>query len=586
MKKIFTLIVSLSLISFAFAQSARTVLIEEATNASCGPCASQNPGFNALLNANLNNVVSIKYQAPFPGYDPMNEHNPVDVDTRMSYYPGITGVPTAMIDGVIPTYGNYPGFGNAYAGAPGAYTQAMIDHATSFTSPFDIDISYVLHPEEITVTVTATCSEAVSGPLRLHIGVIEKEINFSSPPGSTNESDFFGVMKKMLPDGNGTSMLTSYEPGEEFTLTQSWTLANIYDMDEIAVVAFIQDQTTKEVHQAGFDDSGVLEAVYNIDVAAISYENMDVNCESVTNPSFEIRNNGSDTLTSLDIEYDINGTIGTYNWTGSLAFFETATIELGEIEFTSDDDNTLMITLSSPNGDGIDENTANNNLEIPVPVSQETTLGITVKVYTDNYPGETSWKIRNSANLVVASATYGSGSAAGGPNALIMHEHYVLLEDAFDCHSFTIYDSYGDGLAYGPPGQIYGYEVIDGFGETVISLLGGEPTDLNFGSSNENKMTTTDVLSVEKSVLNSSLSLYPNPTSTNLNIAFELERNDHITIDVMNIVGQIVSSQDFGTVSAGYTLKTINVSDLSSGIYLVNITANDGVITRKITVSE
>lgn len=586
MKKIFTLAMSMALVSFTFAQSARTVLIEEATNASCNPCAAQNPAFNALLNANTTNVVSIKYQAPYPGYDPMNQHNPVDVATRMGYYPGITGVPTAMIDGIVPTAGNYPGFGNEYPGAPGGYTQTMIDHATSLTSPFDIDISYILHPEEITVTVTATCTEAVSGELRLHIGVIEKEINFSSPPGSTNEKDFFGVMKKMLPNGNGTIMATSYEPGEEFTSTQSWTLANIYNMDEIAVVAFIQDQTTKEVHQAGFDDSGELEPVYNIDVAAVSYEDMDVNCESVTNPSFEIRNNGSDTLTSLDINYDINGTTGIYNWTGSLSFFETATIQLGEIAFTSDDDNTMMITLTNPNGDGVDENTANDNLEIPIAVSRETTLGITVRVYTDNYPGETSWKIRNSAGQVVASESFPGGSAAGGANALTMHTYNVVLEDAFDCHTFTIYDSYGDGMSYGLPGQTYGYEVFDGFGEPVISLLGGEPTDLNFGYSSENKMTTTDVLSVGESNLNASLSLYPNPTNSNLNIAFELESNDHITVDVMNIVGQIVSSQDYGTVSAGYTLKTINVSDLSSGIYLVNITTNAGVITRKITVSE
>jgi len=34
------------------AQSQRMVLIEEATNASCGPCASQNPAFDILLNQN------------------------------------------------------------------------------------------------------------------------------------------------------------------------------------------------------------------------------------------------------------------------------------------------------------------------------------------------------------------------------------------------------------------------------------------------------------------------------------------------------------------------------------------------------
>ena len=33
----------------SYAQTARVTLIEEATNASCGPCAAQNPTFQAYL---------------------------------------------------------------------------------------------------------------------------------------------------------------------------------------------------------------------------------------------------------------------------------------------------------------------------------------------------------------------------------------------------------------------------------------------------------------------------------------------------------------------------------------------------------
>ena len=54
MKKVITLIV-LAVCAAGFnlnAQSTRLVLAEEFTQASCGPCASQNPTFNNLLNAN------------------------------------------------------------------------------------------------------------------------------------------------------------------------------------------------------------------------------------------------------------------------------------------------------------------------------------------------------------------------------------------------------------------------------------------------------------------------------------------------------------------------------------------------------
>ncbi|MFT6998115.1 MAG: hypothetical protein ACJAQ4_001874, partial [Cryomorphaceae bacterium] len=114
MKKIYLSAIVCLLTTFSFAQSERLVLSEEGTNASCGPCAAQNPSYNALLDNNTDNVISIKYQWYFPGFDPMHEHNPDEANARLAYY-GINGVPTATIDGVIPDVSP------SYAGAPGAF---------------------------------------------------------------------------------------------------------------------------------------------------------------------------------------------------------------------------------------------------------------------------------------------------------------------------------------------------------------------------------------------------------------------------------------------------------------------------------
>ena len=63
MKKLLSLFLGLGMLS-SFAQSpvnkvpqpksVRATLIEEFTNASCGPCAAQNPGLNNLINTNWN----------------------------------------------------------------------------------------------------------------------------------------------------------------------------------------------------------------------------------------------------------------------------------------------------------------------------------------------------------------------------------------------------------------------------------------------------------------------------------------------------------------------------------------------------
>ena len=74
MKKAFT-IYCLALFVFGLttnAQTTRLVLAEEFTQASCPPCASQNPAFNNILNTNGTKVVAIKYQTSWPGVDPMN----------------------------------------------------------------------------------------------------------------------------------------------------------------------------------------------------------------------------------------------------------------------------------------------------------------------------------------------------------------------------------------------------------------------------------------------------------------------------------------------------------------------------------
>ena len=70
MKKITLALVAMIGYAAITAQPTRLVLFEEFTQASCGPCASQNPAFNALLAANSAKAISIKYQTSWPGVDP------------------------------------------------------------------------------------------------------------------------------------------------------------------------------------------------------------------------------------------------------------------------------------------------------------------------------------------------------------------------------------------------------------------------------------------------------------------------------------------------------------------------------------
>lgn len=67
---------------------------------------------------------------------------------------------------------------------------------------------------------------------------------------------------------------------------------------------------------------------------------------------------------------------------------------------------------------------------------------VTVTILTDNYPGETTWEVRNSGGTVVGS---------GGPYSATGTTYTTDLCLADGCYDFIINDSYGDGIccAYG-----------------------------------------------------------------------------------------------------------------------------------------
>jgi hypothetical protein len=104
-------------------------------------------------------------------------------------------------------------------------------------------------------------------------------------------------MKRMLPTDQGTNILATMAVGDEVTLTQSWTLANIYDKNQLAVVAFIQDNTSKEVHQTSYSaPQAVVPDVKMNSIATASGEAL--TCANNADLTVNIKNNGPSPLTS------------------------------------------------------------------------------------------------------------------------------------------------------------------------------------------------------------------------------------------------------------------------------------------------
>lgn len=254
MKKLYIILATGIITLTANAQSQRLVLMEEFTQASCGPCAAANPAFNALLGNNTSKVVPIKYQTSWPGVDPMNAQYPAAVGARVSYY-SCSSVPFAVMDGTPVTGANYTGY-------PGNVTQAKINNEYAISSPFSINVSHYLSNDQdsIFITATITCTQQFNGAnyLRGHIVLVEKHIHFTTAPGSNGETDFYNVARRMYPSQTGTSLPLAWNVGDDSVISIKAALPSyIYDVNQLAVVCFVQDNGTKEVLQAGYSISPV-----------------------------------------------------------------------------------------------------------------------------------------------------------------------------------------------------------------------------------------------------------------------------------------------------------------------------------------
>ncbi len=476
MKRKFTLLVILcALFAFqGFAQSPKMVMIEEGTQASCGPCATQNPDFDALLDANEDKVIVLKYQTSWPGFDQMNLDNPDEVQDRVDYY-AIQGVPTGIING---SY--IPNDCDFYDGAPACLSQADIDAAYTSAAAFDLNLNAGFENGILSVTGKLTANEAVSGDFRLRIALAERTIEYADVPGGTNgETEFHHVLKKFITGSLGTDLEDSWEAGDEYNINETLDLAgiNIYNYSTMEVVAFIQDDNTGDVFQAAKDADVTITVASANNATAFRVGGLPVGVcagEQTIEPVFTLQNGGNETLTSVDVVYSVNGgSPETYAWTGSLGTLEREDITLPAYTFTATSTNTLSITVQNPNG-MMDEDSSDDTFEADVPLAAQTSNNIVIlELVPDNYGAETTWELRNEAGDVL----FSGGPYENGNSDPIVVE-MLLTDDG--CYDFEIFDSFGDGICCG-----FGegsYTLSDGDG--ALLLAGGE-----FTSSESQPMT-------------------------------------------------------------------------------------------------
>ncbi|PLX12561.1 MAG: hypothetical protein C0598_05760 [Marinilabiliales bacterium] len=208
-------------------------LFEEFTSSTCAPCASFNAQFVPWCNTHADEIILLKYQMNWPGSgDP---YYTAEGGTRRSFY-GINAVPDLI------------GMGTNINTSTSA-AQAILDQAQNMSTTFDIASSFTMSGTTINVT-TNIISFANTSSMKVHNVVIEK---ITTENASTNgETEFEHVMMKMFPNGNGTSQSFTSGVPVQFTYSYDMSTTNVEEFDDLMLVVFIQDPSTKQVYQAAY----------------------------------------------------------------------------------------------------------------------------------------------------------------------------------------------------------------------------------------------------------------------------------------------------------------------------------------------
>lgn len=348
-------------------------------------------------------------------------------------------------------------------------------------------------------------------------------------------------------------------------------------------------------------------------------------CDVTVTPAVTIKNHGIETLTSLDINYNIDGgTTYNYEWTGSLVTNASETVILPAVA-TTEGEHTIEVTLENPNGnpdadasDNVSESEFLVNLgALALPLQQgfETSgfpydgytlynpdggegwertddgaatgdYSIYINHYNNDAPGEIDEFVVPAYDFTgltevfftfdVAYALYtASGEFSDTLEVLVSDDCGATWESVYKKANPDLQTAPVHTINFKPEDDEWRNESID-----LSSYIGQDQVFVKFRTITdyENNLYVDNINindgTIPQGILNNTddfaLNLYPNPTGGDVTIRFNTPDGGNYTVQVYDITGKLV----YATTTATHTsvnLLSIPASTLQSGVYRVQL---------------
>lgn len=285
-------------------------------------------------------------------------------------------------------------------------------------------------------------------------------------------------------------------------------------------------------------------------------------------PEIIIRNNGTSPLSSLYFEYGVSGGIQQYfTWNGNIEHHCKDTVVL-PVTFSSfwlgDTLHNFTVNISQPNGlldEYIDNDVYVSHFNMPDMYDEP----FIMQLKTNNQAYRYSLEVRDV-----------NGNVLLNWDNLENNTIYTDTMDYGDgCFTIELIDEEDMGLTYWAyPGQGYGYLRFLDMDSVIIKNFNAD-----FGRSIFYAFNKGDVSYIQEPNLNGSITIHPNPFSEEVYIDFK-EINSEAVIYVYNLQGQQVYS--FYNNILQTTRVKIDLNNVPSGLYVVNVVYNNTMIKKKV----
>src|SRR5690554_6519642 len=383
---------------------------------------------------------------------------------------------------------------------------------------------------------------------------------------------------------------------------------------ETIYVAFRHHNSSDEF-RINLDDVKVFAPVANdLMVNTISVDNSMLGNRTFT---IKFQSNGTDPITAFDFTYTYDGATETESVTGvNLTYAQEHTFTFQK-NISAQGSKAVAVTITTADDDASNNNKTESFNFFPNVIQYAATdsQGNPFDLYERLSNGQAiildfmaSWCVPcQTSTPALSKLVQDNGSGQGPIEALAISVeqndnnnvlnglnwnggYYAYPKFAYATTNYNNYYHYAVNHGFNTGGSIPFFVMIcpnleDPSSSTIVKQ------DVGYGNGMFNAYQTAlnncptatylDIIKVAEETVE--FNVYPNPATNLVNVEFELQTEEDITISIINTVGQVVSTNNLGKVN-GVQSTQVDVSNLNAGIYIIKLATKNGETTKRLSV--